>query len=58
MRIAVTGGNGEMGRDLIPYLLKQSHTIVSIDRAQPTTYVQDVDFIIADTRDFGLEGRP
>lgn len=53
MRIAVTGGNGDMGRDLIPYLLEQNHTIVSIDRTLPNTYVKDVDFIVADTRDFG-----
>ena len=35
MRIAVTGGNGDMGRNLIPYLLEQNHTVVSIDRALP-----------------------
>ena len=53
MRIAVTGGNGDMGRNLIPYLLEQSHTVVSIDRALPATYMPDVDCLIADTRDFG-----
>ena len=35
MKIAVTGGNGELGRNLIPYLLEQGHTVVSIDRALP-----------------------
>ena len=53
MRIAVTGGNGDMGRKLIPYLLEQSHSVVSIDRALPATYMPDVNCLIADTRDFG-----
>ena len=53
MRIAVTGGNGDMGRSLTPYLLEQNHTVVSIDRTIPATYMRNVDFLIADTRDFG-----
>lgn len=53
MRIAVTGGNGDMGRNLIPYLLEQNHTVVSIDRALPAERVQGASFLIADTRDFG-----
>jgi Nucleoside-diphosphate-sugar epimerases len=53
MRIAVTGGNGDMGRNLTPYLLGQGHTIVSIDRALPATQRRGVEFLIADTRDFG-----
>ena len=53
MRIAVTGGNGDMGRSLIPYLLEQNHTVVSIDRALPATHMPGVEFLIADTRDFG-----
>lgn len=53
MRIAVTGGNGDMGRSLIPYLLEQSHTVVSIDRTLPATHMRGVDCLIADTRDFG-----
>ncbi len=39
MRIAVTGGNGDMGRSLIPYLLEQGHTVVSIDRATPPLHI-------------------
>ncbi len=35
MKIAVTGGSGDMGRSLTPYLLEQGHTVVSIDRAVP-----------------------
>ena len=53
MRIAVTGGNGDMGRSLIPYLLEQNNTVVSIDRALPTDRMRGVDFLIADTYDFG-----
>ena len=53
MRIAVTGGNGDMGRSLTPYLIAQGHTIVSIDRALPATPMRGVEFLIADTRDFG-----
>jgi UDP-glucose 4-epimerase len=53
MKIAVTGGNGDMGRKLIPYLLEQNHTVVSLDRTVPGTRVPGVDFLIADVRDFG-----
>jgi nucleoside-diphosphate-sugar epimerase len=53
MRIAVTGGNGDMGRNLIPYLLEHGHTIVSVDRTTPTAHREGVDYLIADTRDFG-----
>ena len=56
MKIAVTGGNGELGRNLIPYLLEQGHTVVSIDRALPVNdmlYLPELNFIAADMRDFG-----
>jgi len=53
MRIAVTGGNGDMGRSLIPYLLEQNHSVVSIDLALPASFKHDVHFIAADTSDFG-----
>jgi UDP-glucose 4-epimerase len=53
MKIAVTGGSGDMGRSLIPYLLEQNHTVVSIDRVLPASYVPGVNFVSADTRDFG-----
>lgn len=53
MRIAVTGGNGDMGRSLIPHLLEQSHPVVSIDRAFPASPIHGVHYLIADTRDFG-----
>jgi len=53
MRIAVTGGNGDMGRSLTPYLLEQNHAVVSIDRALPASNIRGVHYLIADTRDFG-----
>jgi len=53
MRIAVTGGNGDMGRSLMPYLLEQGHTVVSLDRTIPAANRQGVNYLIADTRDFG-----
>lgn len=53
MRIAVTGGNGDMGSNLIPYLLEQGHTVVSIDRTAPAGYAHDVNYMSADVRDFG-----
>jgi nucleoside-diphosphate-sugar epimerase len=53
MRIGVTGGNGEMGKHLIPYLLEQGHSVVGIDRILPADYTYEMDFIAADTCDFG-----
>src|SRR5689334_5576452 len=53
MRIAVTGGNGDMGSNLIPYLLSQGHTVVSIDRTAPAGYTHGVNYMSADVRDFG-----
>jgi len=53
MRIAVTGGNGEMGSNLIPYLLEHNHTVVSIDRTPPANYTREVDSKVADISDFG-----
>ena len=53
MRIAITGGNGDMGSNLIPYLLEQNHTVVSIDHTTPANYTHEVDFKVADISDFG-----
>lgn len=36
MKIAVTGGNGDLGSSLVPYLLDEGHDVVSIDLALPT----------------------
>jgi nucleoside-diphosphate-sugar epimerase len=55
MRIAVLGGNGDMGRSLIPHLLEQNHQVVSIDRAMPAPDIAraEVRYLVADSRDFG-----
>ena len=55
MKIAVTGGNGDLGRNLVPYLLGQGHAVVSIDRALPSMpYTPPIpEYFIADTRNFG-----
>jgi UDP-glucose 4-epimerase len=56
MKIAVSGGNGDLGSSLIPYLLEQGHAVVSIDRALPANgrpYLPNLDFVAADICDFG-----
>ncbi|MBL8045062.1 MAG: NAD(P)-dependent oxidoreductase [Anaerolineales bacterium] len=35
MKIAVTGGNGDLGRVLVPYLVEQGHAVVNADRTLP-----------------------
>ncbi len=57
MRIAVTGGNGEMGRSLVPFLMEQGHGVVNIDRVLPPLpplRTPDMpDYMRADMTDFG-----
>lgn len=57
MRIAVTGGNGHLGRILCPYLAGQGHAVVSIDRVPPTNAAPFTaarpHYQVADTRNFG-----
>jgi nucleoside-diphosphate-sugar epimerase len=56
MRIAITGGGGELGRALSPYLIEQGHSVLIIDRALPAAsppFAQRPEFVVADTRDFG-----
>src|SRR5262245_27981974 len=57
MRIAVTGGSGELGRNLVPYLLEQGHSVVSIDCALPPMAIPRPvgmpQFMVADARNFG-----
>lgn len=57
MRIAVTGGNGDLGRSLIPFLLDQGHQVVSIDRALPPPVIprptRSAEHMVANTSDFG-----
>jgi nucleoside-diphosphate-sugar epimerase len=57
MRIAITGGSGGMGRALIPYLIQEGHSVVSLDRSLPqAVYPPSNDqarYTVADMRDFG-----
>jgi len=57
MRIAITGGNGGLGRSLIPYLLDQGHEVRSIDRSPPgRTYpppARSANYFLANATDFG-----
>jgi nucleoside-diphosphate-sugar epimerase len=57
MQIAVTGASGELGRALVPYLLQQGHTVVSLDRAIPSVSfvpgVRSARAMVADISDFG-----
>jgi nucleoside-diphosphate-sugar epimerase len=57
MKIAVTGGNGSMGRALLPYLVEQGHEVVSIDRALPSGSGPyrgpQVNYMVANVTDFG-----
>jgi nucleoside-diphosphate-sugar epimerase len=53
MRIAITGGNGDMGRRLAPYLIEQGHSLVSIDRSLPNNHIPGIHFMAADTLDLG-----
>src|ERR671933_1875306 len=57
MKIAVTGGSGEFGRKLVPFLHEQGHSVVSIDRIPPPAPGSErallPEHVIADTRNFG-----
>jgi UDP-glucose 4-epimerase len=53
MHIAVTGGNGDLGRALTPYLIEQGHQVVSIDRALPPEMHPDLRPMVVDLRSFG-----
>jgi nucleoside-diphosphate-sugar epimerase len=55
MRIAVTGGGGELGRALTALLLSEGHEVVSIDRAFPPQegWRQGVRNMVANVSDFG-----
>ncbi|MBX0331489.1 NAD-dependent epimerase/dehydratase family protein [Oscillochloris sp. ZM17-4] len=56
MHIAITGGGGELGRELAPYLTSQGHSVVSIDRALPAglgPWGGTIRHVVADVRDFG-----
>jgi nucleoside-diphosphate-sugar epimerase len=53
MKIAITGGGGDMGRPLIPYLVEQGHSVVCIDRTVPGTRVPGVSYLVADVCNVG-----
>ena len=57
MKISVTGGNGDLGRRLIPYLLDQGHDVISIDLSIPTLAFppppRSANYLIANATDFG-----
>lgn len=55
MKIAVTGGSGELGKNLVPFLIEQGHAVVSIDRALPkdTRSGPNLRYYAADVRNFG-----
>ena len=57
MHIAVTGGNGDLGRSLTPYLLEQGHTVVSLDLGMPTAASAQrhpsLRYMVADVRNVG-----
>jgi nucleoside-diphosphate-sugar epimerase len=56
MKIAVAGGSGGMGRHLVPFLLQQGHSVVSIDRVLPAAssmFNPSLAHLIADTRNYG-----
>ena len=53
MRIAITGGSGLVGREVIRLALIQGHSVVSIDRVPPTASLADnVTFIQASITDY------
>jgi nucleoside-diphosphate-sugar epimerase len=53
MKIAVTGGNGELGRELVPYLLAQGHDTIVLDYAPSADGLQGAEYRALDMRDFG-----
>jgi UDP-glucose 4-epimerase len=56
MRIAVTGGNGDLARVLIPMLQNAGHEVLSIDRSMPVNTTGNplgVQAVVVDVTDFG-----
>jgi nucleoside-diphosphate-sugar epimerase len=52
MKIAVTGSNGELGSNLIPFLIEQGHQVVAMDRALPATPLSGAEYLVVDMRDY------
>ena len=57
MKIAVTGGNGDLGRSLVPYLLEKGHDVVSIDLSLPANLnslsTRSLNYLVANTTNLG-----
>ena len=56
MKIAVTGGNGDLARVLIPMLVAHGHQVVSIDRTMPPRVAGNPlgsQALVVDVTDFG-----
>ena len=49
----MTGGSGELGRRLVPYLLERTHSVVVLDLAPPPCACQDAEYVAVDARDYG-----
>ncbi|MDJ0757356.1 MAG: NAD(P)-dependent oxidoreductase [Ardenticatenaceae bacterium] len=52
MKIALSGGNGRIGKAVIELALDQGHTIVNIDRVPPDIEQSNVSYQQADATDF------
>lgn len=52
MKIAVTGGNGRIGKAVVEYALLQGHSIVNIDKVQSETEKSGVTFLQIDSTDY------
>ena len=54
MKIAITGGNGDMGSNLIPYLLERGHEVISMDLRLPENlWGRQSKHIVVDVNDYG-----
>src|SRR5574341_202324 len=54
MKIAVTGGSGKVGKAIVEMALEQGHSVVSIDRVEPSKseHRPDLKYVQADLTDY------
>src|SRR5262249_30527945 len=52
VNIGITGGNGKLGRYLVPYLLEQNHKVVVMDCAASTNSLPAAEYLVVDMRDY------